>query len=84
MESNKFDETIFKTKIDQDVKNHSQLNNMFTKISKSDNDSSTTKQTAFNLMNNIQEENESKYLITLFNSSAQGNQQKFSFFNVRN
>jgi hypothetical protein len=35
MES-KFDENIFKIKIDQDVKNINQLNNMFQKISKAE------------------------------------------------
>ena len=32
----KFDENIFKIKIEQDIKNYSQLNNMFTKISKAE------------------------------------------------
>jgi hypothetical protein len=33
----KFDETIFKNKIDQDVKNMALMNSMFTKISNSEN-----------------------------------------------
>lgn len=35
METN-FDENIFKLKIEQDIKNFSQLNSMFTKISKAE------------------------------------------------